>query len=141
MSAKRNVPKLRKDFTMSKKDEKPDIDQIVSQCDLWEALDLVEEGDLTGEDRDRLVAMVLVHYWQYFDDLDFLVGFDFNDRIIDLALEEDPHSIPDEIVMDLTNNISHDKRLSIADDWEIEEIRHMAKMGDLAHVFLDHVGK
>lgn len=126
---------------MSKKDEKPDIDQIVSQCDLWEALDLVEEGDLTGEDRDRLVAMVLVHYWQYFDDLDFLVGFDFNDRIIDLALEEDPHSIPDEIVMDLTNNISHDKRLSIADDWEIEEIRHMAKMGDLAHVFLDHVGK
>lgn len=126
---------------MSKKDEKPDIDQIVSQCDLWEALDLVEEGDLTGEDRDRLVAMVLVHYWQYFDDLDFLVGFDFNDRIIDLALEEDPHSIPDEIVMDLTNNISHNKRLSIADDWEIEEIRHMAKMGDLAHVFLDHVGK
>lgn len=126
---------------MSKKDEKPDIDQIVSQCDLWEALDLVEEGDLTGEDRDRLVAMVLVHYWQYFDDLDFLVGFDFNDRIIDLALEEDPHSIPDEIVMDLTNNISHDKRLSITDDWEIEEIRHMAKMGDLAHAFLDHVGK
>ena len=100
-----------------------------------------DRGDLTGEDRDRLVAMVLVHYWQYFDDLDFLVGFDFNDRIIDLALEEDPHSIPDEIVMDLTNNISHDKRLSIADDWEIEEIRHMAKMGDLAHVFLDHVGK
>ena len=43
--------------------------------------------------------------------------------------------------MDLTNNISYDKRLSIADDWEIEEIRHMAKMGDLAHSFLDHVGK
>lgn len=126
---------------MSKKDEKPDIDQIVSQRDLWEALDLVEEGDLTGEDRDRLVAMVLVHYWQYLDNLDFLVGFDFNDRIIDLALEEDSYCIPHEIVMDLTNNISHDKRLSIADDWEIEEIRHMAKMGDLAHVFLDHAGK
>ena len=50
---------------MRKKDEKPDIDQIVSQRELWKALDLVEEGNLTGEDRDRLVAMVLVHYWQY----------------------------------------------------------------------------
>ena len=126
---------------MRKKDEKTDIDQIVSQRELWKALDLVEEGDLTDEDRDRLVAMVLVHYWQYFDDLDFLVGFDFNDRIIDLALEEDLYGIPHEIVIDLTNSISHDKRLSIADDWEIEEIRHMAKMGDLAHSFLDHVGK
>jgi len=126
---------------MRKKDEKPDIDQIVSQRELWKALDLVEEGDLTDEDRDRLVAMVLVHYWQYLDDLDSLVGFDFNDRIIDLALEEDLYGIPHEIVIDLTNSISHDKRLSIADDWEIEEIRHMAKMGDLAHSFLDHVGK
>lgn len=126
---------------MRKKDEKTDIDQIVSQRELWKALDLVEEGDLTDEDRDRLVAMVLVHYWQYLDDLDFLVGFDFNDRIIDLALEEDLYGIPHEIVIDLTNSISHDKRLSIADDWEIEEIRHMAKMGDLAHSFLDHVGK
>lgn len=126
---------------MSEKDEKPNIDQIVSQRKLWKALDLVEEGDLTGEDRDRLVAMVLVHYWQYLADLDFLVGFDFNDRIIDLALEEDPYCIPNEIVMDLTNNISHDKRLSIAETWEIEEIRRMAKMGDLAHAFLDHVGK
>jgi len=126
---------------MRKKDEKTDIDQIVSQRELWKALDLVEEGDLTDEDRDRLVAMVLVHYWQYLDDLNFLVGFDFNDRIIDLALEEDLYGIPHEIVIDLTNSISHDKRLSIADDWEIEEIRHMAKMGDLAHSFLDHVGK
>lgn len=126
---------------MRKKDEKTDIDQIVSQRELWKALDLVEEGDLTDEDRDRLVAMVLVHYWQYIDDLDFLVGFDFNDRIIDLALEEDLYGIPHEIVIDLTNSISHDKRLSIADDWEIEEIRHMAKMGDLAHSFLDHVRK
>ena len=126
---------------MRKKDEKTDIDQIVSQRELWKALDLVEEGDLTDEDRDRLVAMVLLHYWQYLDDLDFLVGFDFNDRIIDLALEEDLYGIPHEIVIDLTNSISHDKRLSIADDWEIEEIRHMAKMGDLAHSFLDHVGK
>lgn len=126
---------------MRKKDEKTDIDQIVSQRELWKALDLVEEGDLTDEDRDRLVAMVLVHYWQYLDDLDFLVGFDFNDHIIDLALEEDLYGIPHEIVIDLTNSISHDKRLSIADDWEIEEIRHMAKMGDLAHSFLDHVGK
>ena len=124
-----------------KKDEKTDIDQIVSQRELWKALDLVEEGDLTDEDRDRLVAMVLVHYWQYLADLDFLVGFDFNDRIIDLALEEDSYCIPHEVVMDLTNNISYDKRLSIADDWEIEEIRHMAKMGDLAHSFLDHAGK
>jgi len=126
---------------MRKKDEKTDIDQIVSQRELWIALDLVEEGNITDEDRDRLVAMVLVHYWQYLDDLDFLVGFDFNDRIIDLALEEDLYGIPHEIVIDLTNSISHDKRLSIADDWEIEEIRHMAKMGDLAHSFLDHVGK
>lgn len=126
---------------MRKKDEKTDIDQIVSQRELWKALDLVEEGDLTDEDRDRLVAMVLVHYWQYLADLDFLVGFDFNDRIIDLALEEDSYCIPHEVVMDLTNNIFYDKRLSIADDWEIEEIRHMAKMGDLAHSFLDHVGK
>ena len=46
---------------MRKKDEKTDIDQIVSQRELWKALDLVEEGDLTDEDRDRLVAMVLVH--------------------------------------------------------------------------------
>jgi len=46
---------------MRKKDEKPDIDQIVSQRELWKALDLVEEGNLTDEDRDRLVAMVLVH--------------------------------------------------------------------------------
>lgn len=124
---------------MSEKDEKPDIDQIVSQRHLWKALDLVDEGDLADEDRDRLVAMMLAHCPQYFDDddPDFLVEFDFNDRVIDLALEEDPYCIPHKIVIDLTNNISHDKRLSIAEDWELEEIRHMAKMGDLAHVFLD----
>lgn len=128
---------------MSEKDEKPNIDQIVGRRDIWGAIDLVDKGDLADEDQERLVAMMLAHYPQYFDDddPDFLVEFDFNDRVIDLALEEDPYCIPHEIVVDLTNSISHDKRLSIAEDWEIKEIHRMAKMGDLAHAFLDRVEK
>lgn len=128
---------------MSKKNEKPNIDRIVNRRDLWGAIDLIDEGDLADEDRDRLVVMMLVHYPQYFDDddPDVFVEFDFNDRVIDLALEENPYCIPHEIVVDLTNNISHDKRLSIAEDWEMEEIRRMVKMGDLARSFLDHVEK
>ena len=128
---------------MSEKNKKPNIDRIVNRRDLWGAIDLIDEGDLADEGRDRLVAMMLAHHPQYFDDddPDVLVEFDFNDRVIDLALEENPYCIPHEIVIDLTNNISHDKRLSLAEDWELEEIRRMVKMGDLARSFLNHVEK